>query len=123
MARLHKDSLKLCNGSFADPGFFDAQSAEINRLQNASDSLAPGTLKGFVYAAPIGDGYAMYLVKSEAPLVLQHIDYMDGYRVPAPMIRGLRREDLLVLADFRRQQLATAAKLAAALRKAQKEQA
>jgi hypothetical protein len=43
---------------------------------------------------PVADGYALYHVKSEKPLVLQHIPYMDGYSIPAAHIRGLTLADV-----------------------------
>jgi hypothetical protein len=43
---------------------------------------------------PVADGKALYFVKSFEPLVLQHIDYLDGYAIPDAHIRGLRRNDV-----------------------------
>lgn len=42
----------------------------------------------------VGDGFAWYIVKSRKPLVLQHVDYCDGYQVAGAMIRGLRVADI-----------------------------
>lgn len=47
-----------------------------------------------VYRYPFADGYAFYRVDSWEPLVLQHVPFGDAWALPAPHIRGLRREDI-----------------------------
>lgn len=122
MAQLHKNSLQLAaTGSASVSDCFKAQGEEMTRLQAASDALPPGTLKGLIYQTPYADGHAMYIVKTETPLVLQHIDYLDGYQVPTHRIRGLRREDLLQYAEQRRRLVALFAKQDAEM--AQRQQA
>lgn len=37
----------------------------------------------------VGDGYASYRVASFEPLVLEHIDFWDGYRVSNATLNGL----------------------------------
>jgi hypothetical protein len=54
----------------------------------------PGEYVGEVIHFGVADGSASYMVVSEKPLNLQHIDYLDGYRVPFMMIRGLRLQDV-----------------------------
>ena len=46
---------------------------------------------------PVADGYANYYVQSIRPLILRHIDYMDGYCIPYAYVRGLRAEDVEAL--------------------------
>ena len=46
---------------------------------------------------PVADGYALYAVITEKPLVLRHVPEGDGYQVAGAMIRGL------TLADVERQ--------------------
>jgi hypothetical protein len=41
-----------------------------------------------------GDGYAMYYVESERPLILRHIPYGDAWTVELAFIRGLRLRDI-----------------------------
>lgn len=43
---------------------------------------------------PWADGAAFYYIKSEKPLVLQHIPYGDAWHVPYTQIRGLRLADV-----------------------------
>lgn len=52
---------------------------------------------------PVGDGYAMYAVVSEKPLMLSHIPFMDAWAIPDAYIRGLRLTDIrrLIAADKR----------------------
>lgn len=48
---------------------------------------------------PVADGYALYEVKSVTPPVLQHVDYLDGYRIPDAHIRGLTSRDIQQMLD------------------------
>ena len=43
---------------------------------------------------PVADGYALYAVTSEKPLVLRHIPYGDAYQAAAATIRGLTMRDV-----------------------------
>ena len=42
----------------------------------------------------VGDGFAQYIVKSLAPLKLQHVNAGDAWQVDYVTIRGLRRADV-----------------------------
>lgn len=50
----------------------------------------------------IADGYACYFIVSRKPLVLQHVRYGDGWRIPEAHIRGLREQDIRTIADEER---------------------
>jgi hypothetical protein len=54
---------------------------------------------------PVADGYALYAVIAEKPLVLRHIPYGDAYRAAGATIRGT------TLADVERQRAGDAATL------------
>ena len=47
-----------------------------------------------MFSTGVADGMAWYIVKSRKPLVLQYVDYMDGYAAPLALIRGLRLADI-----------------------------
>jgi hypothetical protein len=67
------------------------------RMKELEDSFArqpEGTLKGAIVSFPYADGRAMYLVRTESPLTLQHIPYGDAWQIPDAHIRGLRLEDI-----------------------------
>ena len=72
------------------------QNAAYAILQAEHDKvMESGTVQvGFLYQHQIADGYAVYRVESLKPLKLQHVPYMDGYRVPVATMRGLRLSDL-----------------------------
>jgi hypothetical protein len=53
-----------------------------------------GDLIGFIWSAPVADGYANYMVVNQSPLELAHIDWLDGYSVADAHIRGLTVEDI-----------------------------
>lgn len=42
---------------------------------------------------PVADGYAVYYVKNESPLVLQWVPTGDQWTIPNPYIRGLNTKD------------------------------
>lgn len=58
------------------------------RAENAGDTV------GEVVRWQRADGYAQYMVVSEEPLELAHIDHGDGYQIEAALIRGLILEDI-----------------------------
>lgn len=48
-----------------------------------------------IFSHPYADGHALYYVVSLSPLVLQHIPFLDAWRLPDAHIRGLRKQDIL----------------------------
>lgn len=68
--------------------------AELARLIAEADKLPAEQLVGRIVDFPVADGKALYLIKSEAPLVLQHIPFFDAYRIDPAMLRGLRLTDV-----------------------------
>lgn len=71
------------------------ESACLAAREKNSDALV-----GKVVRWPVADGYAEYMILSEAPLVLQHIADYDGYRVEVALIRGLRLRDVEAMVAF-----------------------
>lgn len=72
--------------------------AYIERLsamaRERAGTVAAGSLVGKVVRFQIADGYAQYVVWSERPLQLVHIDVMDGYSISAAHARGLKLADI-----------------------------
>jgi len=50
----------------------------------------------------VADGQAWYIVKSERPLLLQHVNFLDGYRVHPAMIRGLSLKEIKMRLELER---------------------
>lgn len=77
---------------------------KMRELQDISDALPIGKLKGFVWSSPIADGKAHYLVVFDngKSVKLQHIPYADCWQVPDALIRGLRRADVLEAQGWRK---------------------
>lgn len=73
----------------------DPQSAELEFLKKQTEDLPEGAVKGAVMDFPVADGHAHYLVVEEAPLTVQHLNFWDGYSIPAAYVRGLEKEDVL----------------------------
>lgn len=69
------------------------EEAELARLMSARDACSE-SVEGAVLSFPVADGQARYLVKSEVPLVLQHIALFDGYAIEPAMVSGLGLEDV-----------------------------
>lgn len=95
MAQLAKTSypFKRTNERYSAEAMKEEE-AELARMEREADKLPEGILAGCLVSFPVGDGMATYIVKSEKPLVLQHIDFFDGYGLPAAHIRGIRIEDV-----------------------------
>lgn len=81
MARLHKHPY---------PGAWDFFGGDFTRL----DKLLAEIPQDRIVSFPVADGFALYFVYSEKPLVLQHIPYGDAWQVDAALIRGLRLSDI-----------------------------
>jgi hypothetical protein len=81
---------------------FSRANVELNKLMAVSDALPEGATVGAVLQYAVADGHAFYLVTKETPLTLQHIPFGDGYSIPAPMVRGLRKQDVLEALSARR---------------------
>jgi len=47
-----------------------------------------------IYSYPCADSSAYYYIKSDNPLVLQHIPFCDGWTLPPAHLRGLRLSDI-----------------------------
>ena len=70
--------------------------AELAREQHEGD------LVGEVVRWSRADGYAQYMVLSEKPLQLVHLDLVDGYAVEDSLLRGLRLEDVREMVGWER---------------------
>ena len=66
-------------------------SAAFIDLANAQPETG---IVGCMIHFPVADGFAVYLVTSEKPLTLSHVDFCDGYRIADAHIRGLNRADV-----------------------------
>jgi hypothetical protein len=66
----------------------DAHCAQLRA--NAPEGSVVGALLQF----PRGDGYALYVVTKEKPLVVQHVNIGDAWHVDGITIRGLRLADV-----------------------------
>jgi hypothetical protein len=58
------------------------------------DALMDAIPQDKIIKFQVADGFAFYFVKSKKPLVLQHIPFYDGYRIPQAHLRGLRLSDV-----------------------------
>lgn len=65
-----------------------------NKYVKACDDALSAIPKDRLYHYPYADGQAYYYVVSFTPLVLQHIPYMDAWKLPEAHLRGLRLKDI-----------------------------
>ncbi len=63
-------------------------------LKESHKALAEGKSVGLIYQHPCGNGYAYYRVAKEKPFTVEHIPYLDAYRLPDPHERGLDIKDV-----------------------------
>lgn len=115
MAQLRKPSLEpsISFEDFRVDGRIDFQAYNkavdewLEHLKQELREKKGGDLVGEILYFPVGDGYAQYIVVSQKPLFLQHLNVMDGWHVPYAMIRGLRLKDVRqeVEAQRRREEL------------------
>jgi hypothetical protein len=78
---------------------FPRYERDFESYRKMADEALNAIPKGKLISFPVADGYAYYFVVSLSPLVLQHIDYMDGYEISPAYIRGLRKSDIPIYAD------------------------
>lgn len=80
---------------FTDPGLEDfltvmqRDEAELNEMIKKSNELPDGEIVGGILTFPMADGQAFYRVKSDIPLILEHIPYGDCWHASEVTIRGI----------------------------------
>ncbi len=83
-----------------DNGRFDIQkmtavdAGYISALAEKARTEWSGDLVGEVVRFPHADGYAVYMVWSQKPLRLIHLNLHDGYAIPEAHERGLTLSDI-----------------------------
>lgn len=81
---------------------YRAEEAWFDQLWRTSLGKKDDNLDGCVIRFQVADGYALYYVKSEKPLVLQHIAIGDAYAEHPALIRGLRVADVRRMVEVER---------------------
>ncbi len=97
MARLAKGSIGAVGVEWRLSDYrkvIEAEELAVEVAATKAQAKHPGTLAGEVVGWPRADNYARYMIVSEKPLTLIHIDSGDGYAVEAALIRGLRLADV-----------------------------
>ena len=69
-------------------------------LQKYLRTKRKGDMVGSVMKHPVADGYALYMVASQKPFELVHLDLGDGYRADAAWERGVRLSDVRDRIEF-----------------------
>ena len=75
---------------------------QLNRFAKRFKAKNTGDAVGAVVRWQRADGYACYMVASENPLQLAHIDHGDGYQVEAALIRGINLEEIKQMVEHER---------------------
>ena len=103
MAQLAKESLSPPFDQFSDfrdeQDRWDSQASDkavAHWLEGVQAELRKksGDLVGEIFGAHAGDGCAQYIVLSQKPLILQHLNIGDAWSIPYAHIRGLRIADV-----------------------------
>jgi hypothetical protein len=75
---------------------------QLYRFRQQFRSATKGDAVGEVVRWQRADGYACYMVASEEPLQLAHIDHGDAYQVEPALIRGINLEEIKQMVDHER---------------------
>lgn len=67
---------------------------EADAIAEYIEDLPKGEMIGKTVKYQIADGYAVYIVISEEPLMLIHVNSGDGYQIPDAHMRGLILSDI-----------------------------
>lgn len=95
MARLMLESLRPEGVDRKDGDeYWLRAGALIEELTKKSWRATESDPTGFLMEFPVDDGFASYVVVAVRPLTLQHVDVMNGYRMPEAHIRGLTLSDV-----------------------------
>lgn len=79
--------------------YWHKQDEQLQKLSDASNKITEeqiraGKVEGGLIRFPVADGYAIYLVISSSPLVLQHVPTGDAWRISDAHMRGLKLKDV-----------------------------
>lgn len=69
----------------------------MDELHTYSDSLPDGQVLGGIIRFPFADGQAIYRVKGEKTLKLEHIPFGDAWQADPITIRGLKLSDVVLM--------------------------
>lgn len=84
---------------------FDEWRAQDKAIQDAQQFglyhfAKTGSVRFAIYKTPVADGYAIYRVTKLRPFTVQHIKVGDAWHAPAPLIRGLTKNDVAATLEF-----------------------
>ncbi len=100
MAKLDPGSIKI-ETDYSRPRreWIRREEEQIEAAAAQARTKAAGDTVGELLRWPRADGYALYMVTSEKPLRLAHVDVGDGYSVENSLIRGLNLADVRSMVD------------------------
>jgi len=105
MARLASRSIRIhTDYSLSRKEWVRHEERQLEDAAEAARATAEGDLVGEIIRFAAADGHAVYMVTSQRPLVVTHVEVGDAYQVHGATIRGLRIQDVRaqVEADRRR---------------------
>jgi hypothetical protein len=108
MARLSDEPLKKNFGDiYGWEAWEKAENEAFAEWAKKYKNQNSGDLVGEVLQWPRADGYAKYMVISQSPLVLAHIDIGDAFQVEYALIKGLALKDVKQMVEFRKKLVRT----------------
>lgn len=69
--------------------YYERTEKLMDEMTAFSDNLSGEEVVGGLLRFPAGDGNAIYLVKQDKPLVIEHIAFGDAWEAPDVLLRGL----------------------------------
>ena len=88
------DAFKDAEGRMDWQAHYRATDEWVEKIQREAREKKEGDVVGTIMRYPRADGYAQYLVVSQKPLMLQHLEIMDAWHADYTSIRGTRIDDV-----------------------------
>ena len=100
MARLYRASLRIeTNYQLDRQAWAEFEQDQIDVYAGEFRAENPGDLVGEIVRWQRADGYAQYMIVKESPLTIAHMDWSDAWAIEAPLIRGLRLNDVRIMVE------------------------
>jgi hypothetical protein len=103
MARLAPSSIEVhTDYSLPRKAWIASEQAQLDAAAEEAKRVSPGGLVGETVRWPRADGYAVYMIVRQEPLMLAHVNICDGYSIESALIRGLTLTDVRKMVERER---------------------
>lgn len=103
MAQLARKSIVIeTDYSLSRDEWVAQEKAQLESAATAARAKAPGGTVGGLLRWQRADGHAVYMVTSERPLKIAHVEVGDGWNIEPALIRGLRLAEVQAMLESER---------------------